>query len=238
MTESPFGRSLQPSPLQSPAVAPSSAVETPGMGQTYPTPPLSAKASISSFRRGTVSSTYSEVASPIPYLLDHQDAWSDRLGHANFTIEPRPHTPDRADLATLQAFRADWDLARINYTRHLVRTGEHYGTTSKTYALTEAKWAEIEGEWHRIESDLIQRLDPQGGSALATLNLRRATGDVLPAAIPRMLRDDAKFPERGDVDIVGPMVRDAVMIREGHEDRKHASSGWLKNLAEKVKIRR
>ncbi|KAK1760066.1 hypothetical protein QBC47DRAFT_291275 [Echria macrotheca] len=237
MTEAPPARSLQPSPLQSPTVAPGSAVEAPHNLHTYPTPPLSTKASVSSFRRGTVSSTYSDIPSPLPCLLDHQDAWSDRLGHANFTIEPRPYTPEQADLATIQSFRADWDLARINYMRHLVRTGEHYGTTSKTYALTEAKWAEIEQKWHRIEGDLIQRLDPQGcGSALATLHLRRIT--EISGAIPRMLSDDAKFPERGDVDIVGPMVRDAVMIREGQDERRSSASGWLKQLADKVKLRK
>ncbi|KAK0724408.1 hypothetical protein B0H67DRAFT_481015 [Lasiosphaeris hirsuta] len=219
-------QSLQPSPLQSPTVAPE------GLSQTYPTPPLSTKASVSSFRRGTVSSTHSEIPSPIPYLLDQQDAWSDRLGHANFTIEPKPYSPEPADLATLQAFRADWDLARINYTKHLVRTGEHYGTTSKTYVLTEAKWAEIEQEWHRTEDNIIHRLDPQ------TSPLRRATEEMLPAAIPRMLSDEGKFPERGDVDIVGPMVRDAVMMRDGYDDRKNSTSWWLKSLAGRVGLRR
>jgi len=234
LTETSSTRSVQPSPLQSPTVAPSPAAEVP---QTYPTPPLSAKASVTSFRRGTVSSTYSEAPCPIPSLLDH-DAWSDRLGHANFVIEPRPYTPERADLATLQAFRADWSLARVNYTKHLARIGEHYGGTSKAFGLTEAKWAEIELEWHRIEDELIHRLDAQSSSdLLATLDHRRPTEDVPHFVIPWIINDE-KFPERGDMDIVGPMIRDAVMIRDGKYGRKTGAPSWFKNLAEKVKLRR
>ncbi|KAK3348200.1 hypothetical protein B0H65DRAFT_168919 [Neurospora tetraspora] len=221
-------QSLQTSPLQSPTVA--SYFPDIGNPQHYPTPPLSTKASVASFRRATIASTISELPSPLPFLED-QDAWSDRLGHANFTIEPRPYVPDTADLATYEAFRADWNQARINFTKHLVRTGEHYGLTSITYGYTQEKWAEIEQEWSGAEEDLIQRLEPQLTRATTTL-LRRATEDVLPAAVPEMLTDEGKFPDRGDVDIVGPMVRDAVMA--GHDDKKNSASLWLKNLVDKV----
>jgi len=198
---------------------------------------LSTKASVSSFRRGTVLSTYSEAPCNIPCLLDH-DPWSDRLGHANFIIEPRPYAPERANLATLQSFRADWSLARINYARQLARTGEHYGTTSKAFALTEAKWAEIEQKWHRIESELIHRLDPQGdGSIRAALDMHRAPEDAPAFSMPWILHDE-KFPDRGDMDIVGPMIRDAVMVRDGHDDRKGGVPAWLKHITEKVKLRR
>lgn len=227
--------SLQASPLQSPAVAPSPNLETVA-STSYPTPPLSAKASVSSIRRGTLSGTFSDVPSPVPCLFDHQDPWSDRLGHANFTIEPKPYTPETADLVTLQSFRANWSLARTNYAKHLVRTGEHYGATSKTYALTEAKWAEIEREWKHNEADLIRRLD--GDAFLTAARLQPTPEDTLPSAIPRMLSDDGKFPELGDVEIVGPMVRDAVMARDGQDDRRHSASVWLKNLVGKVGLRR
>ncbi|KAK3935385.1 hypothetical protein QBC46DRAFT_271883 [Diplogelasinospora grovesii] len=229
--------SLQASPLQSPTVEPP--VPEAATSQPYPTPPLSTKVSISSFRRGTVSSTHTEIPSPIPHLLENHDAWSDRLGHANFTIEPKPYSPDTPDFLTLMAFRGDWNRARINYTKHLVRTGEHYGTTSKTYALTEAKWAEIEREWRAAEDYLVRRMELAGrNDAFATMQFRRATEDVLPAAIPRMLSDEGKFPERGDMDIVGPMVRDTVMARDGHDEKKNTHAGWFKNLAEKVGLRR
>ncbi|KAM7196923.1 hypothetical protein V8F20_006890 [Naviculisporaceae sp. PSN 640] len=225
------------SPLQSPSIAPSQIHEV-GAQQTYPTPPLSTKASVSSIRRGTIASPV-DIPSPIPCFPDQQDAWSDRLGHANFIIEPKPYVPESADLESLHTFLNDWDLARINYTKHLVRTGEHYGTTSKTYNLTEEKWAEIEQQWRNAEEDLRNRLTPTGnGYALVNSHLRRTTQDMLPAAIPRMLSDDAKFPHRGDVDIVGPMVRDAVMVRDLHDEKKNSASTWLRNIAGKVGLRK
>ncbi|KAH8885809.1 hypothetical protein GQ53DRAFT_349294 [Thozetella sp. PMI_491] len=230
--------SLQPSPLQSPSVAPSPIPDA--LASCYPTPPLSTKASVSSFRRkGSLSCATGEMPSSIPDLLEQHDAWSDRLGHANFTIIPRPYLPEMADMETLVTFRGDWDLARVNYTKHLVRTGEHYGTTSKTYALTQAKWAEIEREWHTAEDRLIDRLaTEQSKDALALVALRRAPEDTAPATVPRMLSAEGKFPERGDVDIVGPMTRDAVMVRDGPEEKRNGAALWLKNFAGKVGFRR
>jgi hypothetical protein len=143
--------------------------------------------------------------------------------------------PETADIAALQALRTDWSLARTNYAKHLVRTGEHYGATSKTYALTEAKWAEVEQEWKRNEADLIQRLDRE---SLTSPELHRTAEDTPPSAIPRMLSDDGKFPELGDVEIVGPMVRDAVMARDGQDEKRNSASTWLRNLAGKVGLRK
>jgi hypothetical protein len=137
--------SVQPSPLQSPAVLASPSTESMMLPQAYPTPPLSTKASVSSFRRGAC--TFTDLPSPISNLLEQPDAWSDRLGHANFTITPKPYAPETANVPALMAFREDWDLARVNYTKHLVRIGENYGATSKIYLLTEAKWAETERRW-------------------------------------------------------------------------------------------
>lgn len=235
MMEAPARPSPLPSPLQSPTVAPSPVTEL-APPLRFSTPPLSTKASASSFGRAA-GSTYNEVGSPLPALLDHRDAWSDRLGHANFTIEPRPYAPETADLNSLRTFYAAWDLARINYTKHLVRTGEHYNTTSATYALTEKKWAETERAWRGHESDLLRYCDtPASPGLLEAAHLRRATDEMLPAAFPRMLSDDAKFPERGDVDIVGPMVRDPVMVRGvHHEHRKSMSASWLKTIREKLR---
>ncbi|AEO68549.1 uncharacterized protein THITE_2118098 [Thermothielavioides terrestris NRRL 8126] len=231
--------SLQPSPLQSPTMVQSPGFAELGSVKGLHSPPLSAQPSVSSLRRGTISSAFGDAPSPIPCLFDHQDSWSDRLGHANFTIEPRPYVPESADLATLQAFRADWNLARTNYAKHLVRTAEHYGATSKTYGLTEAKWAEIEQEWQRAEDDLVARLGHQcNGDPSIVSQLLRSAEEKLSPSIPRMLSDDGKFPELGDVEIVGPMVREAAMVRDGQEDRRNSASGWLKSLAGKVGLRK
>ncbi|KAL2270646.1 hypothetical protein VTJ83DRAFT_17 [Remersonia thermophila] len=257
MTETPAAyhapaASLQTSPLQSPSTTPFPVPDLASVKASYPTPPLSSRTSLSSLQRVTVLSNVSDVPTPpqlppAPCLLDYlQDAWSDRLGHANFTIEPQPYTPDAADLAALQTFRADRALARTNYAKHLARTGEHYGSTSKTYALTEAKWAEIEREWQRHEDDLVARL----GHHCREEDHR---APPMPLSLPRgLLSDDGKFPELGDVDIVGPMERDAVMASNGR-DRDHSGSGhderrtssssisaslWLKTLAGKVGLRK
>ncbi|KAG7284628.1 hypothetical protein NEMBOFW57_009233 [Staphylotrichum longicolle] len=231
-------QSLHTSPLQSPTMIPSPVPELSAV-QAYPTPPLSSKPSLSSLRRAVISGTLSEASSPIPCLFDHQDSWSDRLGHANFTIEPRPYVAETADLATLQAFRADWNLARTNYAKHLVRTGEHYGATSNTYVWTESKWAETEQEWQRNEDDLVERLGRQWKDDPAVVSqIQRTAEERLSPSIPRLLSDDGKFPELGDVDIIGPMVRDAAMVREGQDDKRNSASVWLKNLAGKVGLRK
>jgi hypothetical protein len=236
--------SIHASPLQSPAVA----MESMTLAEATPTPtltpPLSSKPSVSSFRPTpsivSPTSPLSELPSPMPNMIEH-DEWSDLLGHANFTIVPRPYRPATTDMEALTSLRADWDLAKVNYTKHLCRTGEHYGMTSNTYTLTQAKWADIEREWRAVEDDLIDGIvKDSGGEAAdsAAELLRRGRQDeVQPAIIPKMI--EGKFPERGDVDIVGPMQRDAVMIRDVSpvDDRKHVSA-WLKSLAGKVGLRK
>jgi hypothetical protein len=187
-----------------------------------------------------VSSPVNELPSPIPNLIEH-DEWSDRLGHANFIITPRPYRPTTVSLEALSGLLRDWDLARINYTKHLCRTGEHYGTTSNTYQLTQAKWAEIERQWLSIHDELSDSIIRTGShEADAALEIRRGRQeDVTPSAIPKMLDAEGKFPERGDVDIVGPMQRDAVMVRDlsSLDDRRHVST-WLKNIVGRVSLRK
>lgn len=233
--------SIQPTPLQSPTVAMASMTLQEATGSPTPTPPLSSKPSVSSFRRTasmvSPTSPQSELPSPMPNMIEH-DEWSDRLGHANFTILPPPYHPATTDLEALGSLRADWDLAKLNYTKHLCRTGEHYGMTSNTYALTQAKWADVERGWRAAEDDLVERIVREGGLDVDSAELRRGRQeDVQPAIIPKMI--EGKFPERGDVDIVGPMQRDAVMIRDVSpmDDRKHVSA-WLKSLAGKVGLRK
>jgi hypothetical protein len=146
------------SPLQSPSVAPSPSPATPGFASPiyssahFSRPSLSTKPSVSSFRHIAGST---ELTLPLPAILQEHDEWSDRLGHANFTITPLPYELDAVNAETVGKFCQDWDAARINYTKHLVRTGENYGQTSKIYALTEAKWAETEKRWRSIYEGLI-----------------------------------------------------------------------------------
>ncbi|KAI9155500.1 hypothetical protein HJFPF1_08084 [Paramyrothecium foliicola] len=262
------------SPLQSPSVAPSPAatgVSSPVYSSAqFSRPTLSTKPSVSSFRHISGST---ELPLPLPAILQEHDEWSDRLGHANFTITPLPYELESINAETVGKFCQDWDAARINYTKHLVRTGENYGQTSKIYALTEAKWAETERRWRNIYDGLITQtmaanrsLPPsaaqsrsrsrgrgrgRAGSAGTSIVGRPPTDDIfanmqwrrledaIPSAVPQMLEAldaDGKFPNRGDVDIVGPMHRDEVMIRADSEERK--SSRFWRHLADKVGLRK
>ncbi|OHW99058.1 hypothetical protein CSPAE12_02259 [Colletotrichum incanum] len=258
----------QPSPLQSPTVEPSTLsmeIPSPQPISHLPTPALSTRPSVSSFRHAQPSQ---ELPIGFPSIVQDHDEWSDRLGHANFTITPQPYQPVEADMETLRHLRADWETARINYTKHLVRTGENYGETSKIYALTEAKWAETEKSWRTFHEQTMEYIlatsktgtqrsglsrsrsrgrvrASSGGSSLmrrpanddvfASMQWRRLE-DGLPTAIPRLVDAEGKFPERGDEDIVGPMERDTKMIRTRSEERK--GGRFWRSLAEKVGIRR
>lgn len=235
-------QSQAPSPLQSPTVAPQPIPELTS-SISYTTPPLSTRPSLSSFRPPLLTSlstpvvATSEVLVTIPNLLEQHDSWSDRLGHANFTILPRPYLPEAAELETMRTLRADWDLARINYTKHIVRTGEHYGITSKTYALTEAKWAETEREWKAVHDSLLDRVAALNPGKESLLQWDRIQ-DETPTAVPKILDAEGKFPDLGDEDIVGPMVRDAVMVRDPGSDAENGPKKFWKNLAGKVGLRK
>lgn len=148
----------QESPLQSPTIAspalPSEAHTSPAVSTFFPRPSLSSKPSFSSFRFGGNSC---DLPHAPPSLVQDHDEWSDRLGHANFTIMPQPYEPELMLPDTLGKFREDWELARCNYTKHLVRTGENYGQTSKIYGLTEAKWAEIDQRWKTSHDNILRQ---------------------------------------------------------------------------------
>lgn len=258
----------QPSPLQSPTVAPSpTLLELPPSQNTShaPTPVVSAKPSISSFRG--FQEQQAQQTSSMPGFLHEEDEWSDRLGHANFTITPQPYQPAEPSLETLQQLCADWETARVNYTKHIVRTGENYGETSKIYALTEAKWAEVDRAWRDSHErtmkrvpDLSSKTDDalpsfisvrQASSAGVSRSRSRGRGRVragsasvaitappattMAALIPRLADAEGKFPARGDEDIVGPMVRDEFMVRTQSEDRK---GRFWRTLADKMGLKK
>ncbi|KAM0255350.1 hypothetical protein ACHAQJ_005870 [Trichoderma viride] len=266
----PLGKPPLPlSPLESPSIAPSSAVTEVHSPRVVPTPrqSISSKPSMSSLRQVSI---LTELPLPLPpsILLD-QDEWSDRLGHANFTITPTPYGINDISAATVNKFCDDWDAARVAYTKHLVRTGEHYGQTSKIYGLTEAKWAEIERKWKGYYADIVREMRPPGLYTSSVMSRSRSRGrgrgrsesanpggkskahqdddlfaamqwrgrrGCLPSAVPQMLEAldaEGKFPGRGDEDIVGPMQRDAYMVRARSEEK---TPRFWKNLAEKLRL--
>ncbi|KAJ5224093.1 hypothetical protein N7468_008635 [Penicillium chermesinum] len=147
---------------------------------------------------------YGSSGDSVPFSLsDPNDEWANKLGHANFTIQPEPYTPAVYDLDSLRQLRADWDMARCNFARHLVRTGEHYGTTSNIYKLTGEKWDSVNEQWRLQHESLLNYLGAIDGIALTLTQ-----SNIHPCEevrIPR-LHDNAKFPEMGDEDIVGPMT--------------------------------
>ncbi|ODA77415.1 hypothetical protein RJ55_07044 [Drechmeria coniospora] len=168
------------SPLQSPTVAPpappppTTMAPPPTVPTHYPHPSLSSQPSMVSLRP---VNTNGEAPPLLSSILQEHDEWSDRLGHANFTVAPLPYELDVVTADTVSKFRDDWDAARCNYTKHLVRTGEHYGQTSKIYGLTEAKWAETERRWKGIYDDLIRQNSRSApGSTSQSRNHSRGRG--------------------------------------------------------------
>lgn len=196
------------SPLQSPTVADAtiSVSATPAGTppvRAYPTPSLSSKPSIASFKGPRAG--YMVPSSDIPPLMlaDPNDKWSNLLGHANFTILPEPYVPEVCDAYSVKLLMDDWQQARNNYAKHQVRTAEHYGANSKYYLLTGQKWAEIDAEW-KANHDLAK------GHAVAFGQELEPTSPTEPEPLSKMptLNDpksQGKFPKLGDEDIVGPM---------------------------------
>jgi hypothetical protein len=236
------------SPLQSPSIAepndpysgnitPIDAImspQFPGM----PSPPLSTKPSISSFHRGNRPAHLTPSAEiPLILIPEPNDIWANKLGHANFTIYPEPYVPESFDLETCRQLRTNWDLARCNYTKHLVRTGEHYGVTSKTYKLTEEKWSSIDATWRKNNDLTIANTVENSSEAFATLKhatLGEPGSTNIMTKIPSLNdpRSEGKFPQLGDEDIVGPMVQVAAQLQ--HSPSKKAK--LFKFFAEKFPV--
>ncbi|KAK5164998.1 hypothetical protein LTR04_001561 [Oleoguttula sp. CCFEE 6159] len=205
------------SPLQSPTIADPNAtfslVNTPVGTPHFPavtTPPLSSKPSTSSFHMHQSGNLM--PSSEIPSLMINKpnDPWAIKLGHANFTIAPEPYLPSTWDEDARGRLLSDWEQARFNFSKHSVRTSEHYGPTSVTFKLTEEKWAEINAQW-KANFDVVSHA-VVGNSH----NLIRE-GPVEPALIrlPSLNdpKSEGKFPKLGDEDIVGPMVQIASQIQ-------------------------
>lgn len=206
------------SPLQSPSVADTPMLHSLSRAATpidalalspMPSPPLSTKPSISSLRHHRLVATADIPTLPLNELPT--DSWSLQLGHANFTIQPEPYIPTEHTLSACRQLRTDWDLARTNFTKHLVRTGEHYGATSSTYKLTEEKWAATEAIWRKNHDSLIEKTAENGSDAFHGLqySVMGEQSHDLVTKIPSLNdgRGRGKFPQLGDGEIVGPMVK-------------------------------
>ncbi|KIV88375.1 hypothetical protein PV10_08065 [Exophiala mesophila] len=206
------------SPLQSPSIAPTStligsrtSLDTPL--SCLPSPPLSTKPSMVSMHNRSRTSTITGELSPFHMLDDLADPWSAKLGHANFTIHPEPYVPDSNTLDSYIEFRENWNQARTNYAKHLARTAEHNGSTSKVYRLTEEKWGQVDNQWKRQHDMMKKILDPvlsrlsDGGSDQPNSTASSAVLEKSPAKVILPIIDDksGKFPELGDMEIVGPM---------------------------------
>jgi cell pole-organizing protein PopZ len=205
------------SPLQSPSVADLSAsvvatpTDTPPF-RAYPTPPLSSKPSVASFKASRPG--YMVPSSDIPpmMLTTPDDKWAAKLSHANFTISPEPYVPEVCDAASLRRLFSDWEQARCNFTKHLVRTGEHWGATSKIYRLTEQKWAEIDALWKTNNDLAISRAAAIGAEPEPSSPAEPAPLSKIPSLNDP--KTPGKFPKLGDEDIVGPMVQIAAQIQK------------------------
>jgi hypothetical protein len=171
----------------------------------------------------------SQLDIPPIAMTDPDDEWSQKLGHANFNIHPEPYVPEIANVESYKQLRANWDLARCNYTKHLVRTGEHYGATSKTYKLTEQKWAEVDAQWKRYNKMILSCLDETTEEVMELSQSSAAPAP--PIRIPSMNDPQGKFPELGDEDIVGPMtVGPVIKLPSPGQSRPSKKRTFLKFL--------
>ncbi|KAK2781891.1 hypothetical protein FQN52_001291 [Onygenales sp. PD_12] len=203
--------SLVHSPLQSPSVADVTDSSLPptshnSLDTTRPTclpsPPLSTQPSLSSISH-QLHMARAQVPDLSPVAMpDSNDEWSDKLGHANFTIRPEPYVPDTRTIQTFEEHRSSWELARFNYAKHLVRIGEHYGVTSNIYRLTEEKWETVDAQWRENHDQLVAGLEDAHGNPLYLCQPNIHPSEAI--KIPK-LDDKGKFPDLGDEDIVGPM---------------------------------
>ena len=229
------------SPLQSPSIAdpgpissPHTPVGTPQLS-SLPSPPLSTKPSVSSIQRQrTLSHTTLMPTADIPPLpmISAPDPWADSLGHANFTIAPEPYLPPQFDVEACKQLRTDWETARRNFSRHMMRISEHYGATSRIHKLTEEKWATIDAVWKR-NTDVCLSRTADNGYEHALSQSQSSIAEPAPLAKLPWLngpKSEGKFPKLGDEDIVGPMEVVASPMQQQQQQRKSTKRSFLRFL--------
>ena len=223
------------SPLQSPTIAPPPVIashDSPSSLQNPQlrgpsSPPLSTKPSVTSFHCPPGQLQTSEI--PPLLITKNDDEWANKLGHANFTILPEPYLPNRYDPPACKRLRSDWDLARCNYMKHLMRAREHYGATSKIYRLIEEKWAEIDSIWKSNYDLTMSRATDAGFGAELSLSQSPIAEPVPLIKLPSLNGpgSEGKFPKLGDEGIVGPMEQLARPLQLRRSSKK---AGILKLL--------
>lgn len=222
------------SPLQTPAIA--STADSPAMSITVfnsvsglPSPPISAKPSLSSIQPQMGPTRGCSLDIPQPMAMEEpDDEWADKLGHANFTIHPEPYMPPLCSVEAFEEHRNCWEVARRNFAKHLVRTGEHYGLTSKIYKVTEEKWEGVNGQWRLAHNRLAANLEDKEGNPLSVSKCDIHAGEAI--KIPG-LYDKEKFPDLGDEDIIGPMsVAPPSPPAVQHKSRKRKFFRFIQDL--------
>ncbi|KAL8733333.1 MAG: hypothetical protein Q9166_002157 [cf. Caloplaca sp. 2 TL-2023] len=229
------------SPLQSPSVAEHgqissthTPVETPRLG-SLPSPPLSTRPSVSSFhRQRALSHTTLMPTADIPPLpmVPVPDPWADSLGHANFTIAPEPYLPIQFDVEACKQLRTDWETARRNFSRHMMRISEHYGATSRIHKLTEEKWATVDAEWKR-NTDICLSRTADNGYEQALSQSQSSVAEPAPLVkLPSLNgpKSEGKFPKLGDEDIVGPMEVVTSQSQQQQQQRKSTKRSFFRFL--------
>lgn len=213
------------SPLQSPTVANSIAasvantpVGTPVLS-VLPTPPLSAKPSVSSLRNTKPGAAPPSSEIPPLTISEEADPWARKLGHANFHIRPEPYVPDVCNRQTCKRLQDDWEAAQLEYMRQASRISEHYGVTSQTYRLTQEKWAEIDARWRASYEAANELAQASGDSPLFHQPLAETQALSKMPSLNNPAQP-AKFPQIEENDIVGPMVRYAKIQHEQRQFKK------------------
>lgn len=202
------------SPLPSPSVANPSTVPSlvgtpkllPSAG-AIPSPPLSSQPSIGSFHGNRSGHTlYSTSEIPSVAIAEEFDPWAEKLGHANFHIQPEPYLPEVFTIQTCNQLLNDWENARKDYMRQAKHIGENYGPTSQICKYTEAKWREIDNRWRAYHERATKGAAASGG--VGPYHRTLAETPVL-SKMPSLNdpENPGKFPKIEDEDIVGPMVK-------------------------------
>ena len=166
-----------------------------------PTPELSAKNSVGALKDTCQQNhdIHSWTKNDISMTAVTEDEWSEKLGHADFTIQPQPYSPLNFNSETCSNLLKDWQKARAEYSKHLARTQKHFGLGSRTYRLTESKWAEIDSVWKRKYDDARMKTSVNEGTP--------PNSPAEPAPVFKIPTLDEKFPQLQDYEIVGPMER-------------------------------